>query len=65
MAKVCDMCGRGGLVINWRSHSNIATKHKQNLNLQPRKIDGVSLRVCTSCTRTETKAKRKAATVKA
>lgn len=60
MAKVCDLCGRGGLTINWRSHSNIATKHKQNLNLQRRKIDGVSLKVCTSCTRTMKKVAAKA-----
>ena len=52
MAKVCDLCGRGGMTINRRSHSNIATKHKQQPNLQPRKIDGVTLKMCTRCTRT-------------
>ncbi|MEI7741438.1 MAG: L28 family ribosomal protein [bacterium] len=55
MAKVCDICERGGLVINWRSHSNIATKHKQKLNLQRRKMGGMTLRVCTSCTRSMNK----------
>ncbi len=39
-----------------RSHSNIATKRRQMLNLQWKKIKGVRQRLCTSCIKTLGKA---------
>jgi len=52
MSRVCDACGRGPKVGNTRSHSNIATKHRQLVNLQPRKIAGANVKLCTRCLRT-------------
>jgi len=36
---------------NSRSHSNIATKRRQLVNLQPRTIGGQKVRLCTRCIR--------------
>lgn len=52
MAKVCDLCGRGALRGNLRSHSNIAVPRFQELNLQSKRISGVRKRVCVSCIKT-------------
>ena len=57
MAHVCDRCGRGPQVINNRSHSNIATKRRQMVNLQSKRIDGIRSWVCTKCISTLNKAK--------
>ena len=57
MARVCDRCGRGSNRGNSRSHSNIATKIQQFVNLQSRVIDGKRMKVCTRCLRTITKNK--------
>jgi large subunit ribosomal protein L28 len=55
MANVCDTCGKGHLVGNRVSHSNIKTKRIQRPNLQRVKaiVDGAPrrLRVCTRCLR--------------
>ena len=40
------------MVGNNRSHSNVATKRRQLVNLQPRIIDGKQVRLCTRCLRT-------------
>jgi ribosomal protein L28 len=52
MAKRCDLCGRGATAGASRSHSKIKTLKRQNINLQSKTIDGVKLKVCTSCIRT-------------
>ncbi len=52
MAKVCDMCSRGPASANWRSHSNVAAKRRQHINLQSRRVAGGRMKVCTSCLRT-------------
>ncbi|PIZ49612.1 50S ribosomal protein L28 [Candidatus Woesebacteria bacterium CG_4_10_14_0_2_um_filter_39_14] len=52
MAKKCDLCGRGSTRGASRSHSNIRTLKRQNINLQPRNIAGVKVKLCTSCLRT-------------
>lgn len=52
MAKKCDLCGRGSTRGASRSHSNIRTLKRQNINLQPRNIGGVKVKLCTSCLRT-------------
>jgi large subunit ribosomal protein L28 len=55
MAMICDHCGKGGLVGNKVSHSNIKTKRTQRPNLQRVKalVDGSPkrIRVCTRCLR--------------
>lgn len=38
-----------------RSHSNIATKVKQHINLQTLLVDGRRVKACSSCIRTQTK----------
>jgi len=55
MSKVCDVCGRGYLNGNARSHSNIATLKRQQVNLQSMKVDGKKVKACTSCIRTAAK----------
>ena len=55
MANTCDYCGKGRLVGNKVSHSNIKTKKIQRPNLQAvhAVVDGrhERLRVCTRCLR--------------
>ncbi len=55
MANTCDICGKGRLVGNKVSHSNIKTKHVQQPNLQSVRaiIDGAvrRIRACTRCLR--------------
>ncbi|MBI2482784.1 50S ribosomal protein L28 [Candidatus Uhrbacteria bacterium] len=60
MSKRCSKCGRGAQSGNSRSHSNIASKRRFQVNLQWRHIDGARLRMCTRCLRTRTKATRAA-----
>jgi ribosomal protein L28 len=55
MARVCDRCGRGSNRAISRSHSNIATKRQQFVNLQARSVAGKQMKVCTRCVRTMTK----------
>lgn len=49
MAKVCEKCGRGTQTGNQRSHSNIATLRKFAVNLQKKKVDGKTIKVCSRC----------------
>ena len=56
MARRCDACGRGSNRAISRSHSNIATKREQHVNLQTKRIAGVRAKVCTRCARTLTRA---------
>lgn len=60
MARMCDNCSRNYNQANSRSHSNIATKRRQLVNLQARRVDGVDLRLCTRCLRTMKKETTKA-----
>ncbi|OGL80884.1 50S ribosomal protein L28 [Candidatus Uhrbacteria bacterium RIFCSPLOWO2_01_FULL_47_25] len=55
MSRVCSQCGRGALSAQSRSHSNIATKRRQFLNLQTRRLDDQKVKICTRCLRTMTK----------
>lgn len=55
MARLCTLCGRSALPGFTRSHSNIASKRRRNLNLQTLRLDGQRVRACTSCLRTTTK----------
>jgi ribosomal protein L28 len=58
MAKKCDLCGRGATRGASRSHSKIRTLRRQNINLQSLTIEGVKMKVCTSCLRTMNKPER-------
>lgn len=58
MAKKCDLCGRSATKGASRSHSKIKTLKRQGINLQSKVIDGLSVKVCTSCLRTMSKPKR-------
>ena len=55
MARMCDICGRGALTANFRSHSNRATKRKQQLNLQQAVWKGKRVKACARCIKTITK----------
>lgn len=57
MSRVCDICGRGSQVGNARSHSNIATLRKFQINLQAKTIDGKKKKVCTRCIKMMSKEK--------
>lgn len=52
MSKRCDACNRGATKDASRSHSNIKTIKRQHINLQTRRLEGRSVKICTSCLRT-------------
>jgi large subunit ribosomal protein L28 len=52
MARFCEQCDRGPVSSQSRSHSNIATKRRSEINLQSRKVDGKRMRLCTRCIKT-------------
>ncbi|HAM88151.1 MAG: hypothetical protein US83_C0008G0041 [Candidatus Falkowbacteria bacterium GW2011_GWC2_38_22] len=55
MSKQCDVCGRSSTKDASRSHSNIKTIKRQNINLQTKKLDGITIKVCTKCIKTSKK----------
>lgn len=55
MARKCDICGRGATKDASRSHSNIKTLKRQHINLQSKKVEGGSVKVCTKCLKTSDK----------
>jgi len=57
MAKKCDICGRGSTKGASRSHSNIKTTRRLNINLQTKRIKGKKMKVCTRCIKTLAKNK--------
>ncbi|MDF1498249.1 MAG: L28 family ribosomal protein [Patescibacteria group bacterium] len=57
MSRTCQVCGRGTKASQSRSHSNIATKTKQYINIQTKKIDGDKVKVCAKCIKTAAKNK--------
>ncbi|NQU83349.1 MAG: 50S ribosomal protein L28 [Parcubacteria group bacterium] len=54
----CEKCRRGSLNVNSRSHSNVATKRRQKVNLQKKTIDGTRVKICTKCIKTMNKEAR-------
>jgi ribosomal protein L28 len=52
MAKRCDACNRGATKDATRSHSNIKTLKRQHINLQTKRLEGKTVKICTSCIRT-------------
>jgi len=57
MAKKCDICGRGSTKGASRSHSNIKTTRRLNINLQTKRIKGKKMKVCARCIKTLAKNK--------
>ncbi|MBI4280900.1 50S ribosomal protein L28 [Candidatus Uhrbacteria bacterium] len=55
MPRLCQRCERKPLPAVSRSHSNMATKRRQFLNLQWKRVDGLRLRLCTRCLKTMAK----------
>ncbi len=45
MSRIDQLTGRGAKTVNSRSHSNVATKRRQNVNLQTVRIGGTKLRI--------------------
>jgi len=60
MSKRCDLCKRSATKGASRSHSKIKTLKRQGINLQSKTVDGLKLKICTSCMRTLAKRKREA-----
>ncbi len=58
MARKCQICGKTAKKCISRSHSNIATKRLQKINLQTLKKDGKKYKACASCIRTHSKVKK-------
>lgn len=58
MGRKCDLCKRVATKGASRSHSKIKTLKRQGINLQTKVIDGMTLKLCTSCLRTIDKPKR-------
>ena len=55
MSKVCEICHRGPKTSQMRSHSKVAAKKWQNINLQMRTIDAKRVKMCSKCLRTSKK----------
>ncbi len=56
MSKVCAICGRGSQTGNKVSHAQNKSRRKFSINLQPKKIEGQTKKVCTRCIKTLSKA---------
>ncbi len=52
MSKVCQICARGPRASKSRSHSNVASNRRQQINLQIATIKGKKMRVCVRCLKT-------------
>ncbi len=52
MSRICQICQRSSNKANQRSHSNIATIRRQEVNLHKKKqANGKVIKVCTKCLR--------------
>ncbi|MBP7006223.1 50S ribosomal protein L28 [Patescibacteria group bacterium] len=52
MSRICSLTGKTANFGQSRSHSNIATKRRQNVNLQTIKINGKRIKVAARTLRT-------------
>ncbi|MBP9762717.1 50S ribosomal protein L28 [Patescibacteria group bacterium] len=52
MSRICELSGKSAIFGHSRSHSNIATKRRQNVNLQVVRINGKRMRVAARTLRT-------------
>lgn len=55
MSRVCDVCGKGKMDGNTRSHANNKSPKKYDANLQTTEIDGKKVKACTKCIKTAKK----------
>jgi len=59
MARICDICEKGGQMANprklLRGHLNPRGKKKQYPNLQSKMVDGKRIKACTKCFKTMAK----------
>jgi len=55
MSRTCQVCGRGTRASQSRSHSNVATKRKQFINVQKKVVDGEKIKICAKCIKTMAK----------
>ncbi len=60
MSRIDQLTGRGPSFGNSRSHSNVATKRRRNLNLQTVRIGGLKLRISARTMKTLKKLERQA-----
>lgn len=59
MSRTCQVCGRGTRSSQSRSHSNIATKRTQKINVQSKMVNGEKMKVCAKCIKTAAKGGKK------
>jgi|WetSurMetagenome_2_1015567.scaffolds.fasta_scaffold24831_5 ribosomal protein L28 len=52
MSRSCNLCGKKAVRANLVSHSNIKVPRRQKPNLQLIRVDGKSIKVCSTCRRT-------------
>ncbi len=52
MSRICQLSGKSAVFGNSRSHSNIASKRRQNVNLQVVRINGKRMRIAARTLRT-------------
>ncbi|MCA9375767.1 MAG: 50S ribosomal protein L28 [Candidatus Doudnabacteria bacterium] len=55
MSRRCDNCDRKPNNLVSRSKSNIATKRRQHLNIQTKRVDGKKMKLCVSCLKAQAK----------
>ncbi|HPO11472.1 MAG TPA: bL28 family ribosomal protein [bacterium] len=48
----CDLCARGTGVMQKHSHSQVKHKTHQKVNVQTKRLDGGSVRLCSKCLKT-------------
>ena len=56
---ICQICNRGPLKANSRSHSNIKTIRRQKLNLQTKRVNGKKMLICANCLKSLNKPPRR------
>lgn len=52
MSRACHFCNKTAARANYVSHSNRKVPRRQNPNLQLMRIEGKSVKTCSSCRRT-------------
>jgi ribosomal protein L28 len=55
MSRACTICEKSAARANHVSHSNVKVPRRQNPNLQLVKVDGKSIKACSTCRRTMVK----------
>ncbi|MFH1866501.1 MAG: L28 family ribosomal protein [Patescibacteria group bacterium] len=58
MSRICEQCKRGYNPAISRSHSRIATRRRQQVNLQYKTVNGKRIKICSRCIKTLAKVAR-------